>query len=694
MSGSASIVFCAAHPHATTDCDSIPHRPRAVGGADAHYPARTAALAGHCKANVQLPGSPAVSMLCQDQPVPDTPPCSHSAQPISPTAVSSGPPVQISPLLATHKAGHAFQPSLSMLGRPSASVQHPQPAEQGLPKNRYSPQPSTTMSPCPVAPSRDLQLAEPMQDELLLPQNHSVDRAHACDLRLPCPALTEPVQLAESGQTLLQPATGSGPQPSTPGPAHQKALSQPVAVDGFAMLSVSDVNTCTHTGSASKQLQQPLADKVPEACLASIQQADSMTQRQAQAALPSCMQQQQPNEEVQLGASQAPASVRKGKFSRLRLQPRAALGEPAKSPCERECNANALTNPLLCLPDAQQVHIAQQSVPVAHPASQSAPLLQHHARVDKAGLELEQEGTWLSSAGHPEVGLSEPSQMHTLHSQATAGQPLLTAQNRPAQHEGVGHMNCQLSSAQQPKVLSEQQAAPAKAASAGCLVDEASSAVSLQATLQQSCLLQVPPSSGDITGAAQTDSNVAPGALLDSKELDHAHPACRAVSTQKPDTSEAALVERTTASTTDSLRHCNALHNQHQMCEAPVAMQKRSASKVPYNPKAESIQDGTEVDAQRQPAIMHQRLSEVDQHDRINSQPCIHMADGDAAAGGSGLMSQSDHHAQFVDDWDWQQTQGVFGFDSAYQASQIFASHGSHDVGQQSSLVQNKPSGT
>lgn len=529
-----------------------------------------------------------------------------------------------------------------MLGRPVASAEQMQLVDpaQGCPhRHQDSPQPDPLMLDRAVASVEHLQLAEPMQG-LPKPEHHPDHRPQPLLLAVHCPVVsTQPMQLADPRQWLLQNQPENRLQPTATAFTHQRCSASIPSMMDDALAghqSAGQVaNDQSHFSQQAHAMHQPQHRELPP--LGGLQA--------------SMQQQQQLSEGTLVGSSQAPVSARKGRFSRLRLQPRAAVGELATSPSynmERTTGAphmHASAKHTQQLSTTQQMQKAQDTSCLAAAAVLALP-----AELAKAGREAEAGGIPSSNAGHSGAAVSELERMRSVQPQAAV--------------------------LQQQSVTSEQSGASAQpgAASQG-LSCQKLPALPMQAELQQDHLKQAAEPTVSIPDAHQT----APSAVMSmSNEPIHIQPSCAAV-----DKTWCVGADRTA-----SMSQSTAVRSQHKQCASLPAQQEIAIrNNVLQPPRADDTNQPDDVISQHQQPNDHDSPSAAEEKPAVTAasvQPHAIGTDSQPAAHGCAAhMSQTDPEEAFADDWDWQQTQGVFGFDSEYQPSQAFASHDSHGCGHQ-----------
>ena len=572
--------------------------------------------------------------------VPDTPPFSHSAQATSPAASHPG-PTWLSPLLAQYPHGQTHQPTSSILGRPAtATVKHIQleVAATGLLQH----QPAGVLQPTLIASAQQA-AAGGIGGARASQQNAATD-AHASSSN----------QGHHSGA--VQQAT--------------------VTTSTFRQPAI---------GHAQKQF--------PALVQANCQQASTVTEQQQQ-------HQQQVAAVTSSSSSQAPASVKKGKFSRLRLQPRAAVCGPSRSPS----------------PDTETVaapcHTTLSSVPpFAHPVQTAHPVQAAHKVEPVSGASVPAESVQARGSG----GLLQAGQLKTgpneAFSPAPGPMPANSGQNEVGQleanqatspeahveqaaqakvHQGTAGLSPVQSWRSEPPKQEQLQPSSllhAHAAAAQHLPDIAPSAASeargdispfqrsAAATIKHNC---------DITEQRGSRSGKVASMVYKSQQ-----PICQAASARRQaacDAEQKAHSLPPPASPSCADQHgVHMGQTQHGVNMGPIQhgvkmghMQcgaGQHSQSIMLAP-AHSNKSSSAGTANKETTEKNSRIKSGDSNVEQPLQAAVGTAEhGIAAEGCARELSQVDLDGTFADDWDWQQTQGICGFHDAYQPSQALVSH-------------------
>lgn len=522
----------------------------------------------------------------------------------------------------------------------------------------------------------------------------------------PATATVKHVQLEVAPTGLLQHQPAGVLQPTLIASAQQAAADgnggarssqQNAATDAHASSSNQGhhsgaVQQATVTTSTFRQPAIGHAQKqFPALVQANGQQAITVTEQQQQ-------QHQQQVAAVTSSSSQAPASVKKRKFSRLRLQPRAAVCGPSRSPSPdtetvaAPCHTILSSVPPFAHP-VQTTHPVQAAHKVEPVSGASVPAESVQAQGSGAILQAEQletgpneafspaPGPLPANSGQKEVGQLEAATSPKAHvqqaaqakvHQGTAGlSPVQSWRSEPPKQEQL-----------QPSSLLHAHAAASEhlpnvapsAASKAC-ADISPFQRSAATTIKHNC---------DNTEQRESRSGKVASMVYKSQQ-----PICQAASARRQAASDAEQKAHSLpppASPSCADQHgVNMGPRQHGVNIGPIqhgvnmghmqcgaGQHSQSIMLVP----AHSNKSSSAGTANKETTEKNSRIKSGDSNVEQPLQAAAGTAEhGIAAEACAGELSQGDPYGTLADDWDWQQTQGICSFHDAYQPSQALVSH-------------------
>lgn len=461
-------------------------------------------------------------------------------------------------------------------------------------------------------------------------------------------ASADHLELQSHPDGMVQPQTVTADEHSAPVALAQQHATLPAAcADSAPFLlqqSGPDVHAaCTGHSPHCLTVQHPVGETTD------MQLAMAHRQQQGSAAVPAVVQQagtgmqheQQQSGGIQPGSSQVVASARKGKFSRLRLQPRATVVKPGKSPSPNaDVNASASHVLTSLLPPTQQLQSVQDATCLTDAALPAQPM---HAKPSEVELKAGPLAAELSGGRLGTSWLLQP---------------------EPAR-------------AEQPRAVSGPKE-PIEAAQKSQQAVQALPEVPVQAELQQNCLqaqpavstsrdgqLQQAPAAASLQGAVVEplpDQPQHSAAMMHA--LDGVHCANATVTSTSPRVQQHAVDGARSQWQAASTAQQQAAVGQSMPSSSGVAVGHQHANMtVTHQQHTGQHSQSAASDKQNCAALPRQPQSDMAKPETL------------AAGGNEGTMSQFDADGAFTDDWAWQPTQGVFGFQDAYQPSQAFGSH-------------------